>query len=103
MSQGPFGVGEGGIRVNGRLYDVVYGETPPGASRVEVVMSPTRTLSANATPGVWLVAIAAADEGATADHVAVRAEDDAGNLIAEVKVPSLAAVRSAAKKKAHKH
>ena len=101
-SQGPFRVGEGGIRVNGRLYDVVYGETPSGATKVEVVISPTQTLSANASSSVWLAVIAAADEGGAADHVAVRAEDDAGNLIAEVKVPSLAAVRNAAKKAAHK-
>jgi len=101
-SQGSFRVGEGSIRVNGRLYDVVYGETPSGATRVEVVMSPTTTLSANASPGVWLVGIAAADEAGTADHVTVRAEDDAGNLIAEVRVPSLAAVRGAAKNAAHK-
>jgi hypothetical protein len=98
----PFRVGEGGIRVNGRLYEVVYGESPSGAAKVEVDISPTQTLSADASTGVWVVAIAAADEAGTADEVAVRAKDDAGNLIAEVKVPSLAAVRGATKKGARR-
>jgi hypothetical protein len=100
-SEEPFQVGEGGLRISGRLYNIAYGEAPPGASRMEVLLGDGSTLTADTTYGLWLVVVRATEGDAASDFTTVKAEDETGNVLARVDLPSLAAERRAAQRQAH--
>jgi hypothetical protein len=94
-SGGPFQWGQGGLRVNGQLYNVAFGEAPPDASSMEVVMGDGSTLTADTAHGLWLVVVPASEGDPASDFKIVKAQDGAGNVLAQVHPPSLAALRAA--------
>lgn len=100
-SNGPFSWGEGGVRVSGRLYNIAYGAAPPDASRMEIVLGDGSTMTADTMEGLWLFVVPAAKRDAASDFTMIRAEDEAGNVLAQVDLPSLAAERRAAQRQAH--
>jgi hypothetical protein len=103
-SRGPFQWGEGGLRADGRLYNIAYGAAPPGASRMEVVLRDGSTLTADTTEGLWLVVVPATEGDDASDFTTVKAEDEAGNVLAQVDhLPSLAAFRRAAEQEQQAH
>jgi hypothetical protein len=85
-----------GLRVDGQLYNIAYGEAPPGAARMKVVLGDGSTLTANTTYGLWLVVVSATEGDPASDFKTVKAEDEAGNILGQVDLPSLAAYRRAA-------
>ena len=99
-SGGPFQWGLGGLRVNSRLYNIAYGEAPPDASRMEIVLGDGSTMTADTAEGLWLFVVPAAKRDAASDFTMVKAEDDAGNVLAKVDLPSLAEFRRAAQRQA---
>jgi hypothetical protein len=92
-SSGRFQWGEGGLRANGRLYNIAYGEAPPGAFRMKVVLRDGSTMTSDTTEGLWLFVLRAND----GDFATVKAEDETGTFLAQVDLPPLAAERRAAK------
>lgn len=99
-SDGPFQWGLGGLRVNGRLYNIAYGEAPPGASHMEVVLGDGSTLMADTAEGLWVAVVPATEGDPASDFRTVKAEDEAGNVLAQVDLPSLAEFRRAAQRAA---
>jgi hypothetical protein len=99
-SEGPFHWGEGGLRADGQLYNIAYGEAPPGASQMEVVLGDGSTSTADTTYGLWLFVVPATEGDPGNDFTTVKAEDETGNVLAQVDLPSLAAERRQAQEQA---
>jgi hypothetical protein len=97
-SDGPFQWGLGGLRVNGRLYNIAFGEAPPGASHMEVVLGDGSTLTADTAEGLWVAVVPATEGDPASDFRTVKAEDEAGNVLAKVDLPSMAEYRRAAQR-----
>jgi hypothetical protein len=97
-SKGPFRFGEGGLRVDGQLYNVAYGRAPADASSMEVVLGDGSTLREDASSGVWLFVVAAKAGDRASDFATVKAEDDAGRVLSQVHPPSLSEARNNARR-----
>jgi hypothetical protein len=92
-SDGPFRWGLGSLRANGRLYNIAYGEAPLEASGIEMVMRDGSVLAGDANYGLWLFVLPAIEGDPASDFMIVRAEDATGNIVAQVRLPSLDALR----------
>ncbi len=92
-SDGPFVVGEGGLRVNGQLYNIAYGLKPAGASQMEVVLGDGSTVIPDTSNGVWLTVVPSTETSTATDFRSVRATDTAGNVLGQVTLPSLGEIR----------
>ncbi|HXF36017.1 MAG TPA: hypothetical protein VNO17_02415 [Actinomycetota bacterium] len=89
----PFRLSLGGIEVDGRRYDVHYGEAAPGATRVILTMEDGSWNSIQVKAGVWLF-VAAGDPQVSVSRIEL--VDTAGRVLADASPPSLAALRAQA-------
>lgn len=98
---GSFRAGAGRLRVKGQLYHIAYGQAPPGAARMEIIMGDGSTKAADTTSGLWLVVVATTGGDRSGDFTTVTAQDGRGNVLAQVALPSLAAEERRARQQGH--
>lgn len=90
--------GEGGLRVHGTFYNVVYGVAPPHASVIRASLADGQTLLDDGLgdDGLWMFARAAASTARPDGFTSVVVLDSAGREITHQDLPSLPPTRAGA-------